>query len=106
MQLTLYRLMPGYLGGEALRNKRGLAYLREIAAKGGRSTVNRYGREYMRELGRRGAAEKKRKRENEAQTIKHWDGTVRRVIPREKPNSRKRKIEFVQILLGDKEGVI
>lgn len=103
MQLSLYRLMPGFLGGEALRNKRGIDYLRQIAAKGGRTTVNRYGSEYMRELGKRGAAERKRKRENEARTVTHWDGTVKRIIPREKPTSRKHVIEYVQIELSPDE---
>lgn len=106
MQLNIFRLMPGYIGGTALLEKRGIAYLREIAAKGGRSTVNRYGREHMCKLGRLGAEARKKKRENEAQTIKHWDGSIRRVVPYRKPKSRKAEPEYVHILLWPNDDLL
>lgn len=101
MQLTLYHAMPGYLGGCALRDAKGIAYLREIAAKGGRSTVDRYGRDYMRKIALASVASRKQKRENDPRTIKNWDGQVMRIIPRKKTGSKRKKPEYVQVLLDE-----
>lgn len=101
MQLTLYHAMPGYLGGCALRDQRGIDYLRKIGALGGQTTVKRYGRERMRELARLSVESRRKKRENDPNTIQFWDGTLRRRIPYKKTNSKARRVQYVQILLDD-----
>lgn len=98
-QLTLYDARRGMAGGCELVRRYGVAHMAKIGAKGGTALVKARGVAYMRTIGAKGAQTRWKKRENDPNTVKYWDGTIRRVIPYKPTKSRAKKPQYVHILL-------
>lgn len=105
-QQDIWGLFPGAAGGRAVRDKRGVNYLNDLARKGGQETVKRYGIEHMRKLARKGGQAKRDKVYTQPATIEEWDGTiVRRVpwYPHQKARKRRKRPVLVKIELEGTE---